>query len=131
MRFYFCTTSNKFGESMILTPRIPESLEIDREDNKTKRICVSNSIIGCLSAIGQNLYIDQEVKVYYCDIYDMKYIHQPTVEEVADVEYTGEYWLLSETKFNLLKKVKITKRIQDMFIDESRLFYFEFKNVIN
>lgn len=41
MRFYFCTTSDKFGESMILYQRIHDTIDTENEDNKIKRICVS------------------------------------------------------------------------------------------
>ena len=125
MRFYFCTTSDRFGDSMILSPRVPKSLETGREDDKTNRICVSPSILGALSSIGQNIGYESEVNVYCCDISDGSSIRQPTFKEVADVEYTGEFWILKDTEFKLLKKIVINHE-SNFYIEESRIFNFEF-----
>ena len=80
----------------VLTPRVPECAVAIYEDVKTKRICFSDFIEGCLSAlqdIPNRYYVyvpEQEV--------DEADIHIPTVDEVRDAKYTHEVWVMRETK---------------------------------
>ena len=128
MRFYFCTTSDKFGESMILYQRIHDTIDPENEDNKIKRICVSSSILGCLSAIGHTLSVRSKVNIYYCDVNDMNKIYQPTIKNVSDVEYTGEFWLLEKQKFNFLKSIYINYR-KHFYVKNSKLYSIKFEEL--
>lgn len=78
-------------------PRVPEFRAYD-EDNKTERICLSDSIGGCLSAIPDSLYHTDEytkLTIYECDIDD--YINYEELYKygmVPDAYVTHEYWCL-------------------------------------
>lgn len=85
------------------TPRIPVDIE-NNEDNTTLRICFSDSIEGCLSAMGNvNRYIDETGKgtfVMYsfeCFIDDNNLIDWRSLFEsgkVPDAAVTHEYWYM-------------------------------------
>ena len=56
IKLYFVTQSEKFGATMILSPRIPKSIDLENnEDNKIARICVCENITNCIKSI-QGLY---------------------------------------------------------------------------
>lgn len=80
----------------LLTPRIPECAVSIYEDTSIKRVCFSDYIEGCLSAL-QDLprkyyvYVPEE-EIQESDIY------YPTVDEVRDVKYTHEVWILKEVR---------------------------------
>lgn len=79
-----------------LTPRVPECAVSMYEDTMTKRVCFSDSIKGCLSALQDSpnthyVYIP-EIEIPDSDIY------YPKSYEVRDAEYTHEVWLLKPVK---------------------------------
>lgn len=76
-----------------LTPQIPECAVGIHEDTNTKRVCFSDSIEGCLSAL-------QEIpKQYYVYIPAEEIdFYTPTVDEVRDAKFTHEVWILQEVK---------------------------------
>ena len=84
---------SEIGNLEVLTPRVPESLVAMWEDNKIKRVCFSDSIEGCLSAL-------QMPGKYYVytprDVIHEDFIHYPTVDEVRDAKFTHEVWVLTE-----------------------------------
>lgn len=87
-----------------LTPRVPECAIPIHEDISIKRICFSNSIDGCLSALEQGPY---KYYVYIIDdIIDEHDMHYPTVDEVRDAKYTHEVWILKEVKVKCIGKIK-------------------------
>lgn len=91
--FYHLSTKKNLK---YLTPRIPECAVSLYEDVATKRVCFSDSIEGCLSAIQQGpakyyVYIVAEDP----DNFD---IHYPTVDEVRDAKFTHEVWILTKVK---------------------------------
>lgn len=80
----------------VLTPKIPESAIPTYEDIKTKRVCFSDFIDGCLSALQ-----DVPSKYYvYVPIDELSEddVYHPTVDEVIDAEFTHEVWILKEIK---------------------------------
>lgn len=110
MRYYFVSNQNFNGE--ILYPRIPEN-RMNKEDSETKRICVSQSIDGCLVAT----YYDPEdiIYVHYCE---SDKVTTPTVKQVEDAPITGEQWILESVEMKLFMILKITdviKRSLGMF----------------
>lgn len=128
MKFYF-VTDQYFGNEMVLEPRIPETIQ-ENEDNKTKRICVSTSIIGALSATSQNLEIGEPTFVYETDIpIDSKNLIQPNQTQVFDAEYTGEFWVTKKNKFKLIKMVEVIKQIP-IDIDNTPTHICEFKEIL-
>lgn len=128
MRFYFCTAKDGLGETIFLSPRVPETIDPENEDNTIKRICVSSSILGCLSGIGHTLDKGDKVCIYYCDINDMNIIHQPSKEEVSDADYTGEFWILKRQKFTFLKSIIIDTR-KHFYIENCKLYAISFKDL--
>ncbi len=111
-----------------LTPRVPYRIWNEHEDNYVERICFSDSINGCLSALyadeGQtyNIYVPtSKIKVYH-----------PNDKDVVDQEFTHEVWAIDET--NVIKVGKIivksskcieTHLKQEIHIPESK-FQWEF-----
>lgn len=83
-----------------LTPKIP-GIAISQYENTTiKRICFSDSINGCLSALQS---IPSKYFVYTLDEnVEDQYIHIPTVDEVRDAKYTHEVWILREVDVRCL-----------------------------
>ena len=116
MVFYFCTNKKSFGNKMTLKPRVPKTVGTG-EDTEIKRICVSQSINGCLTSIGCNLYINDTVYVYKCDV-NQDCVVQPTINEVPDCFLTGENWLMKETEFELAYKFKILKQHLSNYANE-------------
>lgn len=94
----------------IFEPRLPENVEVYDEDQTTPRICVSDSIEGCLSSMpngGEDLHDllesnDSMIKVFIFDtdklnIRDEDIVPPKMLKEkynVKDAEVTGEHWLL-------------------------------------
>lgn len=114
MTLYFVTNSERFEDSMILYPRIPKSIDIENnEDYITPRICVSNSVIGCLNSIQNNLGGGCSLNIYKCYVKN-KEIYRPTSREVPDVKDTGEVWLLKPTEFYRIMKIKSSNNISEV-----------------
>ena len=87
-----------------LTPQIPECAVLAYEDTNTPRICFSDSIEGCLSAL-------QDIpRIYYVYIIDEHIdddeIYHPSVKEVADAKINNEVWILREVKVKCIGKIK-------------------------
>lgn len=84
------------GNLSVLTPKIPECAVPIYEDVITPRVCFSDFIEGCLSAL-QDL-----PKRYYVYIPDEELdtsdLHYPTVYEVRDMKCTHEVWVTREVK---------------------------------
>lgn len=80
----------------VLTPRVPECAVPAYEDVTTKRVCFSDFIEGCLSAL-QSL---PGVYHVYVPAEDLKEedIHYPDAYEVRDSKCTHEIWVMKEVK---------------------------------
>ena len=123
MRVYFITQKD-LGPSVILKPRIPESSP--EYEGRIQRICVSTSILGALSSIGNNLGLACDTFIYKCDL-DKSEIIQPG-NNVNDVDMTGELWILIEKEFKLHKIIKL-REVQSFCIDKENdtdIFNFKF-----
>lgn len=92
------------GNLSVLTPRVPECAVESIEDTTIKRVCFSDFIGGCLSAL-QSL-----PGVYYVYIPDQELseedIHHPTVYEARDAEYTHEVWVMKEVKVKCIGAIR-------------------------
>ena len=124
MRVYFITQKD-YGISVILNPKIPESSP--EYEGRIKRICVSTSILGALSSIGNNLGLECNTYIYKCDL-DKDEIIQPE-NNVNDIDMTGELWILTEKEFKLHKIVKL-KQVQSFCVDKEKdidIFNFKFE----
>jgi len=88
---------------MVLEPRIPVC-KYNCEDSEIKRICVSQSINGCLTAIGSRFDLGDKVYIHQCESDN---VIQPTSEQVKDVHLTGEQWILEPIAMTLLYTIII------------------------
>lgn len=112
-------------------PRIPEC-KMDLENGTIKRICFSDSILGCLRALpedgnGVGSKANQRLKrgvpivydVYIIDSEEIKNIYTPKYlyekGYVNDSLITNEYWILEE----VIAKKEFRIEIIDIFFDES------------
>ena len=102
MKVYFVTQKN-MKDRITLKPRIPETAL--GHEGLVARICVSSSILGCMSAIGDNLHLGCKTYIYTCDV-DPSELVQPDRKDVYDVDMTGELWLLTEKEFILHRIIK-------------------------
>lgn len=100
----------------VFKPKIPENI-LPRENNITKRICLSNSIENCLSAV---YWFGSADDVEYCVLSDtgiipiyvyefliddskLKTPNEVYKENVIDALYTNEYWYIGEEIINPVK----------------------------
>ena len=99
----------------------PRSMSKDRamecENIRTKRICVSTSIVGALQGIGYSDYdcIGKILYVHEPDNLDWLFehdkIYKPNTKQVPDCDVTGEHWLKSKSRMKLVGKIKITNLV--------------------
>ena len=87
----------------ILTPRIPECAISIYENTRIKRVCFSDSIDGCLSAL-QNI----PTKYYVYVPYNLQNedIYYPTENDVRDAKHTHEIWYLNEINVKCIGAIK-------------------------
>ena len=83
---------------------------MNNENKLTKRICVSKSINGALSAIGGFDIGD----VMYVHICHSDKVYQPFLQEVPDVCFTGEEWVLEPVKMKLFTTIKINAVLESV-----------------
>lgn len=93
---------------------------METEDDKIKRICVSKSINGCLSAC-QCWDKEDIVYIYKCE---SNKVIQPTLKQVPDQCFTGEEWILEPVRMQLFMKVKIETG------DDCKLLSRNMRNVV-
>ena len=106
--YYFI--SDKNFDSDTLDPRVPLSRLLD-EDDKIKRICVSKSIMGCLSAINPS-----EEEILFVHTCNSNNVIQPLDNQVKDNIFTGEEWILEPVEMKYLMTIKI-KNVLSINID--------------
>lgn len=59
------------------------------EDNKTPRVCLSDSIEGCIAAKG---YCESCDLILYTPVNPNIKVHKPTAKQCIDAPMTGEVW---------------------------------------
>lgn len=106
MNLYHLSSNNMNGKTIF--PRVPENFFTKNgyEDSKTKRVCFSTSIDGCLRGMSQNL----TNKKFYVHIPDPSYkfnIYTPTTDEVPDSEITGEVWITKPVKLKCISLIEV------------------------
>jgi len=98
--YYFASKNNFDGET--LKPRIPTN-KMKCEDDIIQRICVSQSINGCLTAVGL-FNIGDIIYIHKCNSNNAM---QPSTEQVGDACFTGEQWILESVRMELFITVTI------------------------
>lgn len=81
-----------YADKITMTPTIPVNglTENGREDNKTPRLCFSDSLIGCLAAQGTSCF--NYLYVVYVPVNQKIKVHKPTKKQCPDAHITGEVW---------------------------------------
>ena len=90
---YHISVENHDGK--LFVPRVPYRAKEWEEDFKTKRICVSTSIVGCVRAVDPCMWcprVDWYVHVPYNieELYKNGSVVVPSEKEVGDVKITRE-----------------------------------------
>lgn len=85
-----------YADKITMTPTIPINglTENGHEDNKTPRLCFSDSLIGCLAAQG-TLRFNYSYVVYVPVNQKIK-VHKPTKKQCPDAHITGEVWYIGK-----------------------------------
>ena len=88
----------------VLTPKVPRNALSIHEDIETERICFSDSIDGCLSALQVSpnkfyVYVPEN-EMSETDIYI------PNVDEVIDAKFTHEVWIMKEIKVKCIGAIQ-------------------------
>gem|GEM_PF-2600933 len=117
INYYFASKQN--FDNQILEPRIPLH-KYNSEDDEIKRICVSQSINGCLTAIGSRFSIGEIVYIHQCESNN---VIQPTTDQVADVCFTGEQWIVESVVMHLFMKIVIIGMIDATVSELSNVMY--------
>jgi len=92
-KYYYHVTEKFWGKQITLNPRITgKKRDLDYEP-KVKRICVSSTIEGCLTAV--YLYEMTEWNIYRTK---RKVIAHKT-KDIPDSKITNEFWLKRPTQF--------------------------------
>jgi len=120
--YYYFASKNNFDRET-LTPRIPTN-RMKCEDDIIQRICVSQSINGCLTAVGL-FNIGDIIYIHKCNSNN---VIQPSIEQVGDVCFTGEQWILEPVKMELFITVIIIGMI-DVAINNIDNIMYSFKLV--
>ncbi len=103
---YFCATTNMSGQT--LKPRIP-TFRMKNENEDIKRVCASESIDGCLVAIG-GFQIGDTIYVHTCvGPFESQ---SPTIEQVLDVPFTGEKWITTDVLLEGFLEIEITEVVE-------------------
>ncbi len=92
------------GKEVMLSPRIPNNqmTKLFGEDSITPRVCFCESVCECLTALGDNIK-GKILYVYETDIGEEfeGHIKRPSLDEVPDVDTSGEIWLLKPCRLKL------------------------------
>lgn len=116
IKYYFASRKDFDGKELF--PKIPKN-KMKHEDNKTLRICVSQSINGCLTAIG-GFRIGEFVYIHECE---SENVIQPTIEQVEDVCFTGEQWILEPVVMKRIMKIAIIGMLDATVHNMSNVLY--------
>lgn len=106
--------SEKNYDSLTFSPRpMDRDRVMEGENWKAKRICVSKSIDGAVSALcdsmslpcGIHLYV--HIPVNLSDLFKRDKIYKPSTKQVPDVETTDEFWLKDDATWKCIGKIEV------------------------
>ena len=103
-RLYHVSQSNLDGKT--IQPSVPNNFMTKNgyEDGKTKRVCFSSSIDGCLRALSQKC---PGMKLFV-HVPDGEYdTYKPSVKEVPDVKITKEVWIKEPVKLKCIGQISV------------------------
>ena len=107
------------GDIYLAEPKVPDSIAIG-EDDETPRICVCNSIMGCIRSLEIPASItcmdpnwkETKLHLYVTEVYNLDFVHQPSIDQVSDVWNTGELWITVPTLFYKVRTYTISKQFE-------------------
>lgn len=112
---YFHLSSKYLGKKCTLIPRIPECIlrEQNAEDYTVKRICVSDTIDGCLSALPINIGPKKPHADYH--VYTLHEKPRSFIDNadiilnglVWDAAHTRESWVLCPSVFKYMSTIRV------------------------
>ena len=102
---YFISERKLDGE--ILTPRVPDNFFTKNgyEDSKTGRVCFTDDVAKCLTALSANV-TGREFRVYEPDDISKYNVFKPNNKAVPDSSITGELWITEPVKVKEVGKIK-------------------------
>lgn len=112
-RFYHISPVD-FGATVEFSPRNPTHQGFG--EPSLPRICVSDTVEGCLVAIGNVLGYNRIWVVYVYRTAELVEVVRPG-RGVSDAEVTGEMWILETTLFERVGKVDLRTLPQDLVND--------------
>lgn len=92
---------SQISDLVELEPKIPECAVSMFENTTIKRVCFSDFIGGCLSALQ-----DLPRKYYVYIPVNEENMYKPSVDEVRDAKYTHEFWCLNKVKVKCIGIIK-------------------------
>lgn len=113
MLLYHLSEKNHDNETFIPRP-LPEWRAMEGENWRIKRICVSTSIDGALTALlssdseafGKHLFVHVPENIERLES-KKKNIFTPTTKLIPDVEVTGERWLKCPVKMKCIGEIEV------------------------
>ena len=119
--------SDENHDGKTFKPRVPKYAKENDEDFKTKRICVSTSITGCINALDPCRFHPSmiwyvHVPVDLDSLYEKNSICVPNKTEVPDVAVTKEKWITKKTK---LKCIGIIKNVYNSKYGRARFTWIK------
>ena len=112
MQLYHLSEKNHDNETFTPRPML-KWRAMEGENWRTKRICVSDSIDGALTALlssdsqpfGKHLFV--HVPENIDELISKKKIYKPTKNQVPDVEATHEQWIKTPTKMVCIGEIEV------------------------
>mgnify|MGYP000081011234 CR=1 FL=1 len=107
-------TKEKIKDS-ILIPKIPKNSYTERgvEDNTIPRVCFSNNVSNCITALCDSKLTGEILYVYKTK--QDKEFYFPTREQVPDYDYTHEMWSLEPIEVEYQYKIKVGELLINEF----------------
>ena len=111
-QLYHLSEENLNG--MTLFPRpMDKDRVMEGENWRTKRICVSKSIDGAVSALCDSMSLPYGLQLYVHiptnleKLFKEDKVYKPSVKQVPDADVTDEHWLKCKTTFKCIGKIEV------------------------
>lgn len=104
---YFISEKEMDGKE--LKPRIPSNYLTKHgyEDSETSRICFTDDVGKCLTALSQNVK-GKTFNVYEPDDIKKYSVYKPNTKAVPDSDITGELWITEPVKLKNIGRITVT-----------------------
>lgn len=109
---FHLSEDNHDGETFIPRPMNKECV-IEGENWQAKRICVSKTIDGAVSALMDSVSMAYGIKLYVHEIANINElfkkdkVYKPTTKQVPDCETTDEYWLKDKAILKCIGAIEV------------------------